>query len=157
MKKYSIPFFALLFVFYCVCCQSSSQTQTNTVEQTASTFSVWNSMLYAEIEKSFASIFAQKTEQIHYKNYSQCLSQQQLQQLKDMAKKYYENEFSYDLLSLNIAENDCHWYYDYPQYQQGNIIIFKAETAHAGEGIYRYIVFAKDTNSEQWKQINEGY
>lgn len=157
MKKYSISFLILICIFVCVCCQNNIQIETNTVEQTVSTFSVCNSMFCAEIEKSLASIFPQKTEEIHYKNYSQYLSEQQLYQVKDMAKKYYENEFSYDLLSLNIAENDCHWYYDYPQYQQGNIIIFKAETAHAGEGIYRYIVFVKDTNSEQWKQINEGY
>ncbi len=114
-------------------------------------------MLYAEVEKSLSSVFPNKTEEIHYKNYSQALSEQQLQQVKDMAKKYYENEFSYDLLSLKIAENDCYWYYDYPQYQQGNIIIFKAETSHSGEGIYRYIVFAKENVNEQWKQINEGY
>ncbi len=157
MKKYSISFFILICIFVCVCCQNSVQTETKIAEQTSSTFSVWNSMLYAEVEKSLSSVFPNKTEEIHYKNYSQALSEQQLQQVKDMAKKYYENEFSYDLLSLKIAENDCHWYYDYPQYQQGNIIIFKAETSHSGEGIYRYIVFAKENVNEQWKQINEGY
>ncbi len=113
--------------------------------------------LYAVEKSLFFCIFQTKQKKYTIKNYSQALSEQQLQQVKDMAKKYYENEFSYDLLSLKIAENDCHWYYDYPQYQQGNIIIFKAETSHSGEGIYRYIVFAKENVNEQWKQINEGY
>lgn len=87
MKKYSISFFILICIFVCVCCQNSVQTETKIAEQTPSTFSVWNSMLYAEVEKSLSSVFPNKTEEIHYKNYSQALSEQQLQQVKDMAKK----------------------------------------------------------------------
>lgn len=155
MKKYIVSLLTLICIFVFVCYKNSIKTNVGTIEQITSAFSIWDTMLYAEIEKSFSSAFPEKTEVIQ--NYSQALSEQKLQKTKDMARAYYKNEYCYDLLSLNIAENDCHWYYDYPQYQQGNIIIFKAETAHAGEGIYRYIVFAKDTNSEQWKQINEGY
>ncbi len=64
MKKYSISFFILICIFVCVCCQNSVQTETKIAEQTSSTFSVWNSMLYAEVEKSLSSVFPNKTEEI---------------------------------------------------------------------------------------------
>jgi len=157
VKKYIVSLLTLICIFVFICCQNSTQMQSNTAEQTTSSFSIWDTILYAEIEKAFYSAFPEKSEVIHYQNYSQALSEQELQQTKNMARAYYENEYCYDLLSLKAAENDCHWYYDYPQYQQGDIIIFKAETTHAGEGTYRYIVIARDNSSKQWKQINEGY
>lgn len=113
----------------------------------------WDTFIEMHIEKAF-SISLERQEQSN-QNYTEALSEQELQQVKNLARNYYEQNFAYDLLSLKTAANDCHWYKQYAQYPAGNILILQAETTHAGEGVYRYIVFVKD--NQQWIQIGEGY
>lgn len=92
-------------------------------------------------------------------NYSEALTKKERKQLKKKAKKFYKNKkkFPYKLLSLRLADDSNPLYKDYPKYTVGNIIIFQAETTHAGKGVYRFIVFARKDMNSKWKRINEGY
>jgi hypothetical protein len=88
--------------------------------------------------------------------YKEKLTEDEINMVLELATKFYE-EFPYEMISLKVADNDYSGYSYYKEYKPGNIIIFLAETKHAGEGIYRSIVYVrKDVNSE-WEQINEGY
>lgn len=90
-------------------------------------------------------------------NYSEALTKKEKKKLKKRAKRFYKKEFPYKLLSLRLADDLCFLYKAYPKYKVGNIIIFQAETTHAGEGVYRFITFARKNQNSKWKRISEGY
>ena len=100
---------------------------------------------------------AGQTEQNQPADYLEALSSEELEAARSLAEKFYTEEFPHDLISLKPADNTDPFYRENIDYEPGSIIIFLAETTHAGEGIYRKIVFVKEAPSSEWKQINEGY
>lgn len=94
---------------------------------------------------------------VFHSGYSEAFSEAELEMLEEKARKFYEEEFSYELLSLKLAEDSSSLYENYPEYEQGNILIFLAETTHAGEGVYRFFVFGRKDTDDEWERIDEGY
>lgn len=89
--------------------------------------------------------------------YVKALTDEELAEVEELARDFYENDFPYRLFSLKIASDDHSLYENHHEYREGNIIVFQAETSHAGRGIYRNIAFARENASSEWKKINEGY
>lgn len=100
---------------------------------------------------------SEQTAQKPNNNYLESLSDEELEEARSLAEKFYTEEFSYDLISLEPADNTDSLYRQNADYKPGNIIVFMAETTHAGEGTYRKIVFVRENSGSEWTQINEGY
>lgn len=87
--------------------------------------------------------------------YSEALSEEEIKDLQQMAEDFYNNDFPYDLISIKPMDDDKDRML-YEGYAPGTVFGFWAETTHAGEGVYRMIIFGKNDQGE-WERINEGY
>ncbi|MDO5292668.1 MAG: hypothetical protein Q4F05_07950 [bacterium] len=90
-------------------------------------------------------------------NYSKAMSADDLNKAEQLARNYYKDQTSFQLISIHVAEDDSELYEANSEYQPGNIIIFKTETSHAGEGVYRYITFARKNLEDEFEMLSEGY
>lgn len=91
--------------------------------------------------------------------YFSALTEQDINQTEQLAKDYYMNEFAYDLLSIEIADDTSSAYQEFAaqyNYEPGNIVIFYTDTTHA-PGIRRLIVYGRNNKDEDWKMVTEGY
>ena len=75
--------------------------------------------------------------------YSEALSEEEIKDLQQMAEVFYNNDFSYDLISIKPMDDDKDCMF-YEGYAPGTVFGFWAETTHAGEGVYRMIIFGKN-------------
>lgn len=87
--------------------------------------------------------------------YSEALLEEEINELQQMAEDFYNNDFPYDLISIKPMDDDKDRMF-YEGYAPGTVFGFWAETTHAGEGVYRMIIFGKNAQGE-WERINEGY
>lgn len=166
-KKIWIPVIVLTMGLL-VSCENQNippaeSTESNTAADSAAmTEPEKDSMPDADSEKELNETLSeestsQQTEQDQLTNYLEALSEEELEAARSLAEKFYTEEFPYDLISLEPADNTDFLYHENASYEPGTIIIFMAETTHAGEGTYRKIVFVRDDSSSKWQQINEGY
>ncbi len=162
-KKIWIPMILLTFILLAGCENQNKPpaepTDTNTAaaaEQEKENMQGSDSE-NVPVEKLSEEETSEQTVQKQNGSYLEALSDEELEEARNLAEKFYTEEFSYDLISLKPADDTDSLYRNNTDYKPGNIIIFMAETTHAGEGIYRKIVFAREDSGSEWTQINEGY
>jgi|GEM_PF-2859616 len=91
-------------------------------------------------------------------SYSSALTQEEIEDVEDLAREYYETSFPYPLVSIELADDNHTSYRHYSEYTPGNIIIFNVKTTYEkDDSLYRTIIFGRDGSDDKWEFLNEGY
>ena len=94
-------------------------------------------------------------------SYTAMLAEEDRAETESMAREYYDSGTPYELLTLRLAEDDRYPMYlegtRYSAYPPGQVAVYEAETSHAGAGVYRHIIFVRDSAEGDWTQAGEGY
>lgn len=91
------------------------------------------------------------------KNYKEALTDEELEHVEQLARKFYDEEFPYDLTDIRVADNTHTSYDSYPEIEAGNIIIFEVCTTDIGDNDFlRSIIFARESKDGEWIKINQG-
>lgn len=93
---------------------------------------------------------------IKQRDYKNSISDDELDHLIKVTKKYYKNKVSWKVIDYRVADNDHSLYSLYTDYKLGNIIVLDVHTTNNPSGLYRSIAFGRKGKDTKWKVLNEG-